>query len=413
MHALLWVIKRESDEFRKSESEMPVWIIKTIAPFLWQGAIQKRPGAQRTRDYLRQFMQRWIREMAGLLPLLWLGLHGCVLDGRGPLLPDYGLDVPEPYALQVPDNFPAPVLSADNPLTVEGIALGRKLFYEELLSGDNTQSCASCHAQAFGFSDHGQQFSTGIDGVQGSANAIALMNLAWMPGYGWDGREQVLDSMVLEEIRNVVGMHEDLAVAVAELQATADYPAAFEAAFGEATVTGDGILRALAQFGATLVSASSDYDKFRRGEPNQFSQAAFRGMDVFFSDRGECYRCHSADLLSDYAYHNNGLDSVFSVVNYGRANVTGLPWDIGRFKTPGLRNVEVSAPYMHDGRFATLEEVVEHYNSGIRVSATLDPEIVKPGGLFLTNQEKGDLVAFLRALTDDGFLGDSTFADPD
>jgi cytochrome c peroxidase len=358
-------------------------------------------------------MPRLLRDIIGLLPLFLLGLQGCVLDGRGPLLPDYDPNVAEPYTLPVPSNFPAPILPADNPLTVEGIALGRKLFYEELLSGDNTQSCASCHDQAFGFSDHGQQFSTGIDGVQGSTNAIALMNLAWMQAFAWNGREERLDSQALAEIEGVIEMHEDLSNAAAELQATPDYPEAFDAAFDESTITGDAILQALAQFGYTLISANSDYDKFTRGEPNQFSQAAFRGMEVFFSDRGECYRCHAPDLLTDYGYHNNGLDSTFTPANYGRANITGLPWDIGKYKTPGLRNVEVSAPYMHDGRFATLEEVVEHYNSGIRISSTLDPQIVKPGGLFLTNQEKSDLVVFLRSLTDQEFLADTLYSDPD
>jgi cytochrome c peroxidase len=343
--------------------------------------------------------------------LALLMLSGCILDERGPLwVRNTGTT---PLELEVPRNFPPVSLPADNPLTEEGVALGRKLFYEELLSGDNTQSCASCHAQTFGFSDHGLQFSTGIDQIPGTANAIALMNLAWTNEYFWDGRAMGLENQALAQIESPIEMHDSLANAVAELQAAADYPEWFDAAFETTEITETLILRALAQFEYTLIAGNSEYDKFRRGEPNTFSQAAFRGMEVFFSDRGNCFQCHSTDLLSDYAYHNNGLDSTFTTANSGRANVTGNPADIGKFRTPGLRNVEVSAPYMHDGRFATLEEVVEHYNSGIRLSATLDPKIEKPSGLFLTNQEKSDLVVFLRSLTDQEFLADTAFSDPD
>lgn len=347
------------------------------------------------------------------LIVCWAGmwsLVGCQIDGSEPLLA-YDLGA-TPYKIEIPSNLPPITIPPDNATTVEGIALGRKLFYEPMLSGDNTQSCGTCHAQAFGFSDNGRRFSLGIDQQVGNMNAMAIMNLAWASDFFWDGRSVGMENQAREPVKNPIEMHETWVNAVAELQASAVYPRLFKAAFGTDQVTEDLAVKAIAQFERTMIAGNSDYDKFMRGEPTGMSQAAFRGMQIFFTERGDCFHCHVEGLLSDYDFHNNGLDSTFNTDNIGRAGVTGRSSDTGKFKTPTLRNVEVSGPFMHDGRFATLEEVIEHYNSGIKHSPTLDPKIKKPEGLFLTEQEKADLLAYLKALTDDEFLTNRAFSNP-
>jgi cytochrome c peroxidase len=354
--------------------------------------------------------QSILRRLVWVVAVPLLILPGCILDDGGPL--QVGFGQPTPLQLEVPDNLPPITISADNPTTVEGVALGRKLFYEKRLSGDNTQSCGSCHAQAFGFSDNGKRFSEGIDGNLGDMNAMAIMNLGWAQEFFWDGRTAGMEDQAREPVENPIEMHETWENAIAKLQATAEYPQLFKGAFGTDQITEDLAVKAIAQFERTLISGNSEYDKFYRGEPNAFGQAAFRGMQIFFTERGDCFHCHTIDLFSTFEYQNNGLDNVFDSTNIGRAGVTGRSSDTGKFKVPSLRNVEVSGPYMHDGRFATLEEVIEHYNSGIKRSPTLSLSIKNPDGLFLTEQEKSDLLAFLKSLTDREFLSNPAFSDP-
>lgn len=348
--------------------------------------------------------------------LLWLTLPcallmtGCILDDAGPVwIQDNG---PTPLTLETPSNLPPITIPEDNPLTVEGVELGRHLFYEPMLSADNTQSCGTCHVQEFGFSDRGRQFSTGVDGLQGDKNAMAIINLGWAQEFFWDGRAVGMEDQARLPVINPIEMHESWPNVVAKLQSTTKYPPMFEAAFETDEITEDLVVKAIAQFERTMITGNSDYDKFMRGEQSSFSQAAYRGMQVFFTERGDCFHCHTVDLLTTFEYHNNGLDATFNSTNIGRAAVTGRSSDTGKFKVPSLHNVEVSGPYMHDGRFATLEEVVEHYNSGIKRSPTLSPQIKKPDGLFLTEQEKSDLVAFLKSLTDQEFLTNPAFSDP-
>lgn len=359
------------------------------------------------RDALRSSFF-WI-VIAGSWSLLLL--QGCQIDGRDEPLGTSETG-PTAYIIPVPSNLPPITIPPDNATTVEGVALGRKLFYEELLSADNSQSCATCHAQAFGFSDHGLRFSVGIDGVAGDKNAMAIQNLAWSGDFFWDGRVTGIENQARQPVINPIEMHDNWPNVVAKLQATAAYPKLFEEAFGTTTITEDLVVKAIAQFERTMIAGESDYDKFQRGEANGMTQSAYRGMNLFFSERADCWHCHVIDLLTDYDFHNNGLDSVFTSANIGRAAVTNRASDTGKFKTPGLRNVVYTAPYMHDGRFATLREVIEHYNSGIRHSPTLDPLILHPNGLFLTEQEKIDLEEFLKALTDDTFIGNPAFSDP-
>ena len=348
--------------------------------------------------------------LIGCLLVLFASLTGCQIDGSEPPLVNFGKATP--LTIAVPKNLPPITIPPENPTTVQGVALGRKLFYEPMLSGDNTQSCGSCHAQAFAFSDNGKRFSTGIDGSIGNMNAMAIVNLAWANDFFWDGRSVGIENQARQPVINPIEMHETWPNAIAKLQATTTYPYLFQAAFGTDKITEDLAVNAIAQFERTMISGNSDYDKFMRGEPNGMTQAAYRGMQAFFTERGDCFHCHVEGLLADYDFHNNGLDATFNADNIGRAAVTGRSSDTGKFKTPTLRNVEFSGPYMHDGRFATLEEVVEHYNSGIKRSPTLDPKIKKPDGLFLTEQEKSDLVAFLKALSDPEFLANPSFADP-
>lgn len=341
--------------------------------------------------------------------LIWFALLGLALSScrKEPVQPDG----PTPLDLAIPSNFPVMNIPPDNPTTVEGVALGRKLFYETRLSGDNTQSCASCHAQAFGFTDNGKAFSTGIDGLQGNINAMAVINIGWASELFWDGRAAGVEAQAGMPVENPIEMHETWANVVTKLSADPDYRAAFKTAFGTEEISKDLATKAIAQFERTLISGNSEYDKFKRGEPHTMSESAIRGMDLFFSETADCFHCHSFDLFTDNAFHNNGLDQTLWEGNIGRAAVTGNSADHGKFRTATLRNIAFTGPYMHDGRFQSLEEVIEHYNSGIRYTGTLDPLLTR-GNLNLTGQQKTDLLEFLHTLTDSTFLNNPDFGPP-
>lgn len=342
---------------------------------------------------------------------------------------------PQPYGLEaeIPSYFSQNFnIPADNPTTVQGVELGRMLFYEKKLSGDNSMSCGSCHQQARAFSD-GRQFSTGITGEQGTRNAMALVNLLWVPRFFWNGRSPGLEEQALVPIEDPVEMHETLENAVAELQGTAEYPTRFEAAFGTPEITADRIARALAQFQRTLISANSKYDQYLRGE-YQPTELELQGIDLFFTHPipqiglrgGNCGDCHLGPLTSGEingfrGFHNNGLDADDSM-NPGLMAFTGDSLDRGKFRAPTLRNIALTAPYMHDGRFNSLEEVLEHYDQHIAMSQTLDPLIIEasneerfpgdPVKLQLAEQEKAAILAFLHMLTDNTFITDKRFSNP-
>lgn len=320
---------------------------------------------------------------------------------------------PTPLKITRPPGFPEMVIPANNPTTVEGVALGRKLFYETLLSANNTMSCGSCHNQSLAFSDNGTRFSTGIDGVQGTRNAQAIINLGWNRSYFWDGRAATLEVQALEPIENPIEMHNTWANAISKLKSAKTYKDDFFKAFGTEEFTKEHAAKALAQFMRTMISYNSRLDKRLRSEIN-LTPSELSGLSIFISEKGDCFHCHNIDagrLLTDNQFHNNGLDSIFT--DLGLAEVTGNPSDIGKFLTPTLRNIALTAPYMHDGRFQTLEEVVEHYNTGGQPSATVDPLMKHVGtGLSLTNQEKMDLVAFLRTFTDETFITNPDFSNP-
>ena len=343
-----------------------------------------------------------------VLMAMWLG---CKKEEPEP--DDKPIYNPTPLTLLRPTGFPAPLEPAENPTTVEGVALGRKLFYETLLSGNNTQSCGSCHNQSLSFSDNGNIFSIGIDGIQGTRNAQALINLAFNLRYFWDGRAESLEVQALEPVPNPIEMHQSWPNAVTKLKNSKNYKNEFYAAFGTYDFDSSHVSKALSQFMRTLISYNSRLDKRLRYELNLTPQE-MNGFAIFTSERGDCFHCHNVDagrLLTDNQFHNNGLDSVFS--DPGLAGVTGNPSDMGKFLTPTLRNIALTAPYMHDGRFATLEEVVEHYNSGGKPSATVDPLMKHVGtGLNLSLQDKADLVAFLKTFTDSTFINEPAFKNP-
>jgi len=363
-----------------------------------------------------------------LLSLLSLAV-GCRRDDDepepvGPSGPGGGSSSGTPTEVAVPANFPPMPIPADNPFTVEGIALGRYLFYEELLSGDNTMSCATCHSQSVAFTDDGNQFSTGIDGISGTRNAMALVNLAWDTRYFWDGRALTLEDQVFDPVRNPIEMHDSWPNVVAELQAHPSYPELFRAAFGTSVIDSTLVSKALAQFMRTMISGNSPFDKFQRGEAFLPVDAQL-GVQLTQMEGGnpalglggqwgaDCFHCHphAGGRMTDGLLHNNGLDSQFT--DLGAGAISGLPEDMGRFKTPTLRNVALTGPYMHDGRFQTLEEVIEHYNSGGHESPTVDVFMkYTQGGLQLTSEKKQQLLAFLNSLTDVDFVNDPAFSDP-
>lgn len=310
--------------------------------------------------------------------------------------------------------LPTPDLPTDYPLTVQRVSLGRKLFNDGLLSRTGDQSCASCHVQADGFSDM-RRFSIGVRGLAGTRQAMPIANLAWhRNGFFWDGRSPTLREQALHPIRDTLEMDETLENVVRKLSASTDYVRHVTRAFGTDTITPERIGIALEQYMLSLVTSNSKFDRVMQGEAT-FTDAELRGSQLFnreFDPRGrvkgaECFHCHAAPFFTNDRYMNNGLDDDASVTDRGRFQVTSQPRDVAAFKVPTLRNIDRTGPYMHDGRFATLEEVVEFYNRGVKNSRSVDPLMqynLQPGGLGLTDQDKADLVAFLKTLTDDDFL---------
>jgi len=318
---------------------------------------------------------------------------------------------PTPYNLQVPSSLPSLAIPADNPLTVEGVALGRKLFYDPVLSGNNQQSCGSCHNQSYGFTDNNRQFSTGIDGLVGTRNSMPLFNIGYASGFFWDGGASSMESQVVGPITNPIEMHESLANCVSELQQDSIYPALFKKAFETDSITISLVMKAIAQFERTMLSGNSRYDKYMKGQATLTAQE-LNGKALFEDfTKGDCIHCHTLGRnFTDFTYRNNGLDSI--PADSGRAKITLNPNDLGKFKVPSLRNIEVTAPYMHDGRFSTLQQVLTHYNTGFHFASNLDPNIRLAVKGRMTQQDMDDIIAFLRTLTDQDFLTNLAFGRP-
>lgn len=353
-----------------------------------------------------------------LLLCLCLGILSCSGSGSGSIgEDDEDVYTPVPASLNVPPLFQqlliAPIIPNDNPLTEEGIALGKKMFFDRKLSGDNSQSCASCHNPSNAFTDD-TQFSDGIDGVFGTRNSMPLFNLAWnfSDRFAWDGKELGLERQAFEPVRNPIEMHSNWTEVANRLQQDTQYPTLFLQAFGTSTIDSTLVTKAIAQFERTLISGNSKFDQYLQGNATLTAQE-LNGLDIFLrEDKGDCFHCHGSEnnpLWTDNDFHNNGLDATFTDLGLGA--ITGDPNDNGKFRSPSLRNLAFTAPYMHDGRFATLEEVIDHYSEGIQISPTIDPLIKKAdqGGVQLSAQDKADLIAFLLTLTDDEFVNNPAF----
>lgn len=306
------------------------------------------------------------------------------------------------------DRILPPIVPVDNPLTTQGISLGKKLFYDPILSADGTQSCASCHNQANAFSDS-SRFSIGIDKIKGTRNSMPIFNIAWnyREKFFWDGRAFNIENQVEGPVENPIEMHNTWKNAVLDLQNHIDYPDLFYSAFGTDQITKELITKAIAQFERTLISANSRFDQFLLEQIDLTFDERI-GYFIFEDEsKGDCFHCHGSiqnPLWTDNNFHNNGLDSVFNDIGY--EGVTGDPSDRGKFKTPSLRNLKFTAPYMHDGRFNTLDEVINHYSEGVVFSPSIDPlmKSAYKGGVHLSDDEKRQLKAFLLSLTDDSFV---------
>ncbi len=315
--------------------------------------------------------------------------------------------IPQPIKLEVPKGWPEPyAIFSSNPLTEEGFQLGRKLFYDGRLSKDGNFSCGSCHQQFAAFATFDHDFSHGFEDQFTTRNSPGLHNLAWVPLYHWDGGVNHIEVQALSPLTAHNEMAEDVDSVLNKLRQDDKYKKMFKNAFGSDTINSQKMLKALAQFVGTLVSAGSKYDKVMRKEET-FNPSEQHGYEVF---QAKCADCHKEPLFTDNSFRNNGLILNPWLNDYGRMHITGESEDSLKFRVPTLRNVGVTQPYMHDGRFYSLGQVVEHYRSGIQQSSTLDPSLVN--GIEFTPKEKYDLVLFLGTLTDSIFLKNPRFAQP-
>ncbi len=333
-----------------------------------------------------------------ILPFLLLlfVLTGCKTDDVTP-------DVT--YSFIAPENFPEPTYDFErNPITEAGFKLGKRLFNELRLSRDNSVSCASCHQQAVAFADPQHRLSVGVDERAGVRNAPGLFNLAFISEFMHDGGIPHLDFVPINAITSEVEMDEELANVVSKLNADAGYREEFRRAFAEDSITSGHMFQALSQYQLLLVSDRSKYDDVVLGRNDAaFTEAEQRGFNFF---KTNCQNCHAGELFTDGSYRNNGLDGE-GELDDGRNLITETVADLGKFRVPTLRNVGRTAPYMHDGRLRSLEEVLLHYRTGVQTSSTLDPAL--NNGIPMTDMEVSDLLAFLETLTDWAFIQDERF----
>lgn len=306
-----------------------------------------------------------------------------------------------------PKGWPVPAYNFKrNPLDENKIALGRMLFYDPILSKDSTISCNSCHSQYCAFTHVDHDLSHGINGRIGTRNSPALMNLAWNTSFMWDGAVNHLDVQALAPMSNPLEMDDDIVDVVHKLQRNKKYATLFKIAFGDSTITGDRVLKSISQFMLTLVSSNARYDSVMRGE-TQFTAQEANGYKIF---QKNCSSCHTEPLFTNGKFENNGLIVDTTLKDIGQMKITHRTADSLKFKVPTLRNIQYTAPYMHDGRFKTLNQVLNHYIMGIEHTPTLNPLLQK--GIYLSAQDKADLVMFLFTLSDKGFLHNPEFSYP-
>ena len=362
----------------------------------------------------------------GLLLLLFQGTISCNKESKSPE-PETTDNAPTPLEWKKPAYFPDPVYDlSKNPLTAEGVELGRFLFYDGILSRTDNIGCGTCHQQQAAFTHHGHDLSHGVDDQLGTRNSPSVQNMAFSPSFFWDGGVHDMDLVPPVPIQNQVEMGERVENVVEKLRKTpvagaskqVNYSKMFNAAFGTDEINADRMMKALSQFMMTMVSATSRYDYFLQGDASALTDLEKQGMTLF---KQNCSSCHASELFTDFSFRNNGLIPN-RIKDQGRYAITLNEADRLKFKVPSLRNVGLTAPYMHDGRFTTLEEVLNHYandqsgsKDSIFVSPSLDPLLQVAGqkrGIKLSAQEKQSIIAFLKTLNDDAFIKDKRFSDP-
>lgn len=325
-----------------------------------------------------------------------------------------------PYPFPELKFFPKMPVTRENPVTVEGAGLGRYLFYDPILSADQNMSCASCHKQKYAFSDYSKAFSKGRNGTLMKRNTMPLFNLAWYPSLFWDGRAASIEDQVFHPIQSSVEMNLTWSEAVARLNNSPFYKNLFQRVFQTNRIDSNHVRKAIAQFLRTLISHNSKYDRVIGGE-GRFTPEEAAGFELMNDQtKGDCLHCHTTDadpLGTTLSFSNNGLDEVIHPGEYkdkGRGETTGRERDNGNFKIPSIRNLLLTAPYMHDGRFSTLGEVLNFYSEGVHRSANLDSkmEYAYQGGVRLTPVEKKNIIAFLTAFTDSNFISSPEFSNP-
>ena len=315
---------------------------------------------------------------------------------------------PQPLEFEIPAGFPAPQYSfTGNPLTKEGFELGRKLFYDGRLSKDGNFPCASCHQQFAAFATFDHPLSHGFNNQFTLRNAPGLFNMAWLKEMHWDGGITHIEVQPLAPITAPNEMAEDINNVINKLNADGQYRKMFAAAFGDETINSQRMLFALTQFVGSMVSATSKYDKVKQGQAT-FTQAEQNGYTLFQS---KCATCHAEPLFTDNSFRNVGLPVDPFINDFGRMRITNKKEDSLKFKVPSLRNVAVTFPYEHDGRFSSITSVLDHYSSGIQNSTTLDPQLKNM--IPLTNFDKFYLLEFLKTLTDSAFIKDKRFSQPE
>lgn len=326
-------------------------------------------------------------------------MSSCAIDEK---IPKVEQSLP---LFQAPSHFPQPIYQfSNNKLTQEGFDLGKSLFYETLLSSTNSVSCGTCHSAVHAFADHGSKFSLGVNNQLSTRNSPTLSNMAWYPSFMWDGGINHIEVMPVAPITNPIEMNETFQSVIAKLEATSKYPVMFNKAFGSQAITDQKILLALAQFMGAMVSATSKYDDVKLGK-STFTSNEAAGYEIF---KQKCNACHIEPLFTDFSFQSNGLD--LNPADEGRAIITQQSADVGKFKVPTLRNIDLTAPYMHDGRFTNLNQVMQFYSADIKAHSNLS-EKLPVGGLQLSVDERNRLIDFLKTLNDYPYISDARFAE--
>jgi cytochrome c peroxidase len=312
-----------------------------------------------------------------------------------------------PYKIDYPKQWPEPIYDFNkNPLTEEGIQLGRKLFYDPILSRDSSISCSNCHLSFTAFTHVDHSLSHGVNDSIGTRNSPSLMNLAWHKSFMWDGAINHLDVQALSPISHPAEMDEDINNVIKKLNRSNDYNRMFYNAFRDSIITGEHLLKAISQFELTLISSNSKYDSVMK-KYTSFTLQEENGYKLY---QKNCASCHAEPLFTNHEFENNGLSIDTNLNDFGRYNITKSAADSLKFKVPTLRNIEFSYPYMHDGRFKSISEVLKHYTNEISQSKNLSSHLKTP--IILTSNEKVDLTSFLLTLTDKSFLFNKEFSFP-